>query len=73
MKYVIETLEIEIARLKTAIREYYSQSWSYEDTRAGALADNRGMERQIRQLEKGIEVLKEWQEANIDDIPPDWQ
>ena len=70
MEYVVETLEIEIARLKKAIRVFYSTSQSYEDTQEGYPADIRGMQNHLKELEKGIGIIRDWQKEN--EFHPDW-
>lgn len=63
MKYAIETLEIEIARVKMAYRKADEILVRYEDTQEGYPPNFQSMQQAIRQMEKAIEVLKEYQQS----------
>jgi hypothetical protein len=64
MEYTIHTLEIEITRLRKALREARSISLTAVDVNDGYPADIQGMEWGIRELERSIEIIIEWEEAN---------
>jgi hypothetical protein len=64
MEYAIQTLEIEIARIRQALRIASSTTKSYEDGRGGSTIDYMGLEAEIRILEKAIEVIKQWEIDN---------
>jgi hypothetical protein len=63
VKYAIQTLEIEIARVRSALRKANELHIPYVDTQEGYTPDFQGMQSAIRNMERAIEVLKEW-EAN---------
>lgn len=67
MQYSINTLEIEKANLRQTLRKCHSAIRNYEDTRGGSFPDINKIKRNIKELEKAIEVLKqtEFQEPEI--------
>jgi uncharacterized NAD(P)/FAD-binding protein YdhS len=69
MEYATQTLEIEIARLRKALREFHSSSFTYEDVNDGFLADFRSMESNIKELERAIEILEDHREEFLTSRP----
>lgn len=67
MQYTIHTLEIEIANLRQTLRNNNNAIKSYEDARGGSYPDINKIKRNIKELEKAIEVLKqvEFQEPEL--------
>jgi hypothetical protein len=63
MEYAIHTLEIEIGRIRVALRKARETHIPYEDTQEGFVPDFQGMMSNISEMEKAIKVLKEWVEA----------
>jgi hypothetical protein len=59
MKYAIETLEIEIARLRLSLRKAHETNISYQDLNDGYPPDISGMEAHLSELQDAIKVLKE--------------
>jgi hypothetical protein len=68
MKYAITTLEIEIARIESALRKARSTTFSYDDSQGGHMPSFMELERDIRILKRAIEVLNEWNDANPDEV-----
>lgn len=64
MVYAIQTLEIEIARIRQALRVASTTNVSYTDTQEGYPVNYEYQQSLIRQLNVAIETLRQWEIDN---------
>jgi hypothetical protein len=65
MRYAIQTLEIEIARLERAIRDYRASPNMDVDQQGGMIKD---FEQSAEDLRKAIKILKDYKKEHREDF-----